>query len=753
MAATPTPMPMRNQRTAPTFDTSKPRELPRFFEDLEQLLDRADITDDTEMKKHAVRYVDFDTEQIWKTFPEFKTANKTYDEFKKAVMVHYPDASGDFVYSLRDMDVIIGERQRLGITTSKDLSDYHLQFMAITTWLIEKKQLGTLEQQRAYVRAFQNPLLTAIQNRLQLKNPDHHPNIPYEVSEVYEAARFILQGAPSMGYTSSAAPIPATTTPKDNILKIENLAPFMAEFTKTIVEALKGSNAPSRPNRSYEENLECIMCGGKHTIPNCGIVEEYIKAGKCRRNQEGKVVLPTGAYVTRNTPGRYMADRIDEWHRRNPNQLAAATLIHTIDRRVVQESQLIPSIPRFTSSTYTLSNNERIATLEAELFNLRKTKDNPIASVRTRAQKAREEVEAEDEREVAAARKEIPRIEEVEDEDAAPKQTSKPPIVTVPAVQPIVPEHPYRNARDAAYSPPVNRNVAAKPNQNFKRPEPVYKTLPPIHDSTIAANVYKRSMDAPITLTQRELLSLSPEVRSQVREATTTRRLPNKEGNTMQNYLDTEEEDDYGSQQIPRTIPDTVPTFAVENAHHRTPPYGSIIVADPIETYYKSLRPGELPDPDRLVVAIESGAVRSIFALIDNSQKKECILDPGCQIIAMSEATCHELGLAYDPSIILNMQSANGNIDQSLGLSRNVPFRVGTITFYLQVHIIHSPAYDVLLGRPFDILTESVVRNFANEDQTITIHDPNTGVRVTIPTLPRSQKHHPKCPHQRKEDF
>jgi hypothetical protein len=43
----------------------------------------------------------------------------------------------------------------------------------------------------------------------------------------------------------------------------------------------------------------------------------------------------------------------------------------------------------------------------------------------------------------------------------------------------------------------------------------------------------------------------------------------------------------------------------------------------------------------------------------------------------------------------------------------------------------------VLLGRPFDILTESVVRNFANEDQTITIHDPNTGQRSTIPSLPR----------------
>ena len=65
---------------------------------------------------------------------------------------------------------------------------------------------------------------------------------------------------------------------------------------------------------------------------------------------------------------------------------------------------------------------------------------------------------------------------------------------------------------------------------------------------------------------------------------------------------------------------------------------------------------------------------------------------------------------------------------------------------YLQVHVISLPAYDVLLGRPFDVLTESVVRNFANEDQTITIQDPNTGRRVTVPTRPRSRKAQ-KCIH------
>ena len=85
------------------------------------------------------------------------------------------------------------------------------------------------------------------------------------------------------------------------------------------------------------------------------------------------------------------------------------------------------------------------------------------------------------------------------------------------------------------------------------------------------------------------------------------------------------------------------------------------------------------------------------------------------------------------------MQSANGEVDPSLGLARNVPMRIGDITLYVQVHIIRSPAYDILLGRPFDVLTERVVRSFTNEDQTITIFDPNTGRRATVPTSPRGR--------------
>jgi hypothetical protein len=128
--------------------------------------------------------------------------------------------------------------------------------------------------------------------------------------------------------------------------------------------------------------------------------------------------------------------------------------------------------------------------------------------------------------------------------------------------------------------------------------------------------------------------------------------------------------------------------------------------------------------------------------VIDNREEVEGIIDPGSQIIAMSEAVCHDISLAYDPSIKLNMQSANGEVDQSLRLSCNIPYKINTITLYLQIHIIQSLAYDILLGRLFDVLTKSTVKNFPNKDQTITIIAPNTKRSITIPTLPQTPPHH-----------
>ena len=100
-------------------------------------------------------------------------------------------------------------------------------------------------------------------------------------------------------------------------------------------------------------------------------------------------------------------------------------------------------------------------------------------------------------------------------------------------------------------------------------------------------------------------------------------------------------------------------------------------------------------------------------------------MDPGCQIIAMSEKCTQELGLMYDPSIMILMQSTNGGVMPTKCMAYNVPFAFGNITLFLQVHIMETMVYDVLLGRPFDALARTEIRNSLDDMQSITICNPN----------------------------
>ena len=164
-------------------------------------------------------------------------------------------------------------------------------------------------------------------------------------------------------------------------------------------------------------------------------------------------------------------------------------------------------------------------------------------------------------------------------------------------------------------------------------------------------------------------------------------------------------------------------------------PAGALIVDDPVLQYLSSLKPGE--EAKQIIVAKDSTSLRSVYPLINGVKSEESLTDGGSQIVSMAEEVAKDLGLAWDPDIRIHMQSANNQIEMTLGLARNVPFLFGDITVYLQVHIIKGPAYKVLLGRPFDVVTESVVANSADGGQTITIKDPNTGRRSTIPTYTR----------------
>ena len=97
-------------------------------------------------------------------------------------------------------------------------------------------------------------------------------------------------------------------------------------------------------------------------------------------------------------------------------------------------------------------------------------------------------------------------------------------------------------------------------------------------------------------------------------------------------------------------------------------------------------------------VATESNTLCAILPLVTDQEQVKAILNPGYQIVNMSEEVCLTLAVPYDLNIHLNMVSVNGGVDQSLRLVKNMPFKIGNITVYLQVHILWQPTYDILLG-------------------------------------------------------
>ena len=87
------------------------------------------------------------------------------------------------------------------------------------------------------------------------------------------------------------------------------------------------------------------------------------------------------------------------------------------------------------------------------------------------------------------------------------------------------PVHPFARAKDAAYALLTTNNVAAKPKPAPpKKPDVPLRTTTPVYDPQVASAVYVRKMDLQTTITQRELLSPSLEVRNQVHEVTRDRK-------------------------------------------------------------------------------------------------------------------------------------------------------------------------------------------------------------------------------------
>jgi len=105
-----------------------------------------------EKKQYASSYVSSKVADTWEALTEFSNPQVTYQTFKDRLFKIYNQVS--LRYILSNLDRIISERQCLGLQSLQDLSDFHLHFNAISSYLITNDLLSTCEQSQLYLRVF-----------------------------------------------------------------------------------------------------------------------------------------------------------------------------------------------------------------------------------------------------------------------------------------------------------------------------------------------------------------------------------------------------------------------------------------------------------------------------------------------------------------------------------------------------------------------------------------------------------------------
>ncbi|KAF7327261.1 Integrase catalytic domain-containing protein [Mycena kentingensis (nom. inval.)] len=711
------PLPARGSHSAPKFDPAKPEELRRYFQDVEFALESAQITPTAAKKKAATRYLPVADAELLEGLDEYTDVTKTYEEFKKAALALYAGNDDEHLHTLRDWDALLGSTARLGIQSQKDLLTFYRDFSRISTFLLSKNRLSETERSHAFLRALQPASLQlAVRQRLQIVRPNVHVDDPYTLTDLYDAAKFALAGTASTQNYS----VPLGVTAKPTVKRDPDLAALVGAVAQ-LVQAMSlqskgnvvvGGQAAGMSNQRAKPGA-CAYCDESgHFARECPNETKDKAEGLCKRNAEGKIVLPNNSFVPRAIEGRNLRERIVKWHQLNPGQKST--------------TQLIVGLPLILS---------RLATLTTEINAVRTRLGARRALDAAQNAKGGESTIPQEDltpSSAPATTTEPAAASSGPAHPAAPPTASKKDIPGPPSFP--MPEHPFAAAKDAAYAPPKVRNAGAAPKAPA-RPQP------PIYNSGSARAAFEAVMDSPVTMTSRQLLAISPEVCALARDSVTPRR--QTEAQAVPQVL-VQDEDPFAALfgyepdpaakererafRVAESLPDTFATAA----RSRTPPTDALIAPDPLVALYDQ---GRLPQG--LVASAETKAIRCILPVVDHQEHIESIVDPGSQICAMSEAVCHRLAIPYDPTVVLQMQSANGAITPSLGLARNVAFQIRDITLYLQMHVVRNPAYDILLGRPFDVLTQSVVHNYGNDDQTLTLLDPNTGSTVTVPTIPR----------------
>ena len=223
-----------------------------------------------------------------------------------------------------------------------------------------------------------------------------------------------------------------------------------------------------------------------------------------------------------------------------------------------------------------------------------------------------------------------------------------------------------------------------------------------IENGVKTTDLVDRALDAKITISTRELLAASSDVRQHVKEAVTSRKI-------SANVVEVDEVDAY----LTGCFEDEPKEVFVDLEKYESG--ASVVASLPLRVIYPTFAPSVNP---------------------------KCVLDGGAQVVIMRKDIWERLQIPISQNHTMPMESANSSTTMTLGLVENFPVQLGPVTVYLQIQVVEDAPFEVLLGRPFFDITSCSEVSTAGGKHIIHIKDPKTGKPYVLATEPRLCKSH-----------
>ena len=147
-------LPFWHEQSALAFDLAHPCEIERYFEDLEFLFLKHQVSDDQEKQHMAVNYPSVAVEQLWKIACAFCDPTQSYKDFKVEIITLYPEATTAQEYTIKDLRRLVDNCAHAPICSHREFVEFYCEFLLVSQSLITKGRLSMLEQARQFLAGF-----------------------------------------------------------------------------------------------------------------------------------------------------------------------------------------------------------------------------------------------------------------------------------------------------------------------------------------------------------------------------------------------------------------------------------------------------------------------------------------------------------------------------------------------------------------------------------------------------------------------